>query len=562
MEYPAFPLSRKLAETSARATLAGLLVLSGGRSTSAQDVCFESRVTALEVNGLASIATADIDGDEDLDLVLARSIVDQVAVSRNQGNGTFAPVELVYQSPDTLDPFTVIAEDFDGDGDTDVMVYRKGNPGGGGITQGGLALLRNDGTGSFTTVPQPIFNSLVDSRTVVSADFNGDARPDLLVTTLTSQQTLRVLLNDGTGAFSETYQTLPLTASPIVAAVGDIDGDGDVDIASAGNGALYTLTNDGGALFTILQTYPSANPIALTDLDGDGDLDLAATEYLPGQTIAARLNSGNGALSAPTIIHSFGTPSAFVSAENIAVGDVDLDGDVDLVLPWSTVQTGLPALLTVLRNLGSVTFQASANLAPAGSDRLGLARIGDLDADADVDLLVYEGNNPGRLRLHRACSTAGEPICLGDGTGAACPCANHSAPGAQAGCLNSFSTAGTLRGVGMARLANDTLVLNGTGMTNAAVLYFQGSSARVGGLGTGFGDGLLCAGGSVIRLGVRENVGGASVFPGPATSSIHLLGDVVSPGQRVYQAWYRNLASFCAPDGFNVTNGLRVLWAP
>jgi hypothetical protein len=37
---------------------------------------------------------------------------------------------------------------------------------------------------------------------------------------------------------------------------------------------------------------------------------------------------------------------------------------------------------------------------------------------------------------------------------------------------------------------------------------------------------------------------------------------VTTPGERIYQAWYRNTASFCAPEGFNLTNGLRVLWTP
>ena len=66
----------------------------------------------------------------------------------------------------------------------------------------------------------------------------------------------------------------------------------------------------------------------------------------------------------------------------------------------------------------------------------------------------------------------------------------------------------------------------------------------------------------MIRLGVRTNIGGASVFPGPSSPSLSVLGLVSTPGERIYQTWYRDTASFCAPADYNLTNGLRVLWAP
>jgi hypothetical protein len=131
------------------------------------------------------------------------------------------------------------------------------------------------------------------------------------------------------------------------------------------------------------------------------------------------------------------------------------------------------------------------------------------------------------------------------------------------GCANSLNANGAnLAGSGAASISSDSLVLLGTGMPDSSVLYFQGTTQINGGLGIVFGDGLRCAGGTVIRLGTKTNVGGASQYPVGADQSVSVRGLVVAPGSRTYQAWYRNAAAFCTPSTFNLTNGLSVSWTP
>ncbi len=537
----------------ARAALAALpFLLAAGTTAAAQGVCFEPSVTAVVATNPGLITTADIDGDSDLDLVVV--LTSGLHVSRNLGNGTFAPQEFVYLPADSANIGSLVAADFDGDADVDIAIFRTWNPGGGGITAGVLHLLRNDGTGAFTTPPVGT-HSFTDPVGILGADFDGDSDQDLLVTHRNSPQTVYLLRNDGAGTFTSYTSTLPVNAASRSAVWGDLDGDLDLDIVSQGATNLYTLQNDGNGNFSVLQAYSPTAPVVLTDLDGDGDRDLVSVGFTTAYVLTVRLNAGNGTLSSETIIPGFS--GLFLRAEDVTAGDVDADGDVDLV-----VAAGWAPRLTVLANLGNATFDVMSDLVTDVSHFLRQVRIADLDGDGDVELLsVNVGAGEGVLRF-RGCRTAGEPICLGDGTGAGCPCGNNSSPSAVAGCLNSFGTAGTLRGTGSARLTNDTLVLNGTGMTNASALYFQGSIAASGGAGAPFGDGLRCASGSVNRLGVRSNVGGASVLPGPMNPSVSAVGFVMSPGERIYQTWYRNTASFCAPEGFNLTNGLRVLWAP
>jgi hypothetical protein len=92
-------------------------------------------------------------------------------------------------------------------------------------------------------------------------------------------------------------------------------------------------------------------------------------------------------------------------------------------------------------------------------------------------------------------------------------------------------------------------------------LYFQGTTQIAAGAGVAFGDGLRCAGGTVIRLGTKTNVGGSSSYPS-GSQSISVRGNDVAGNLRTYQCWYRNAAAFCTASTFNLTNGLQITWSP
>ncbi|MEY4774932.1 MAG: hypothetical protein RIT40_1967 [Planctomycetota bacterium] len=153
-------------------------------------------------------------------------------------------------------------------------------------------------------------------------------------------------------------------------------------------------------------------------------------------------------------------------------------------------------------------------------------------------------------------------FCFGDGSGSACPCGNASAVGSGEGCLNSLGAGGKLLGSGVPSLSADTVLLAGTNMPNSSALYFQGTTQQLGGAGAVFGDGLRCAGGSVVRLGTRTNAAGASGYPNAGEASVSVRGLVTTPGTRTYQVWYRNSAVFCTASTFNLTNGVEITWNP
>lgn len=154
---------------------------------------------------------------------------------------------------------------------------------------------------------------------------------------------------------------------------------------------------------------------------------------------------------------------------------------------------------------------------------------------------------------------AGQAYCFGDGSGGTCPCGNSGATGQ--GCANSGGAGATLASAGSNSVLSDDLELSASGLLGGqAALLFSGTQN----LGSGFlfGDGLRCAGGQVVRIGVRIPDGsGSATWP---TGLAALYG--WSPGTlRTFQVWYRDnngpSGSPCA-NNFNLSNGVEVVYGP
>lgn len=157
----------------------------------------------------------------------------------------------------------------------------------------------------------------------------------------------------------------------------------------------------------------------------------------------------------------------------------------------------------------------------------------------------------------------GDSYCFGDGLDpavtTACPCVNYGSAGN--GCANSVNAAGAhLSATGTT--SPDTVALNASGMPATVTSIFIKGSGNVA-TGVVFGDGVRCAGGTLIRLGQETNSGGMSSYPTGAQLSVSVKGGT-PPGSGItarYQTHYRNAAAaFCPPATFNVTSGLTITW--
>jgi hypothetical protein len=157
--------------------------------------------------------------------------------------------------------------------------------------------------------------------------------------------------------------------------------------------------------------------------------------------------------------------------------------------------------------------------------------------------------------------TPGTPYCFGDGSGATCPCANNG--GASRGCGNLLYPAGArLTASGIASVTTDSLVLNASSMSGAQSWYFQATEQAA----EPFGYGILCIGGTLIRIGQKGLVNGASSNPSGIDFPLSLKGAIPpSGGTRHYQVTYRQANPPCSPlptSNTNRTNGLTIIWTP
>lgn len=159
--------------------------------------------------------------------------------------------------------------------------------------------------------------------------------------------------------------------------------------------------------------------------------------------------------------------------------------------------------------------------------------------------------------------SAGTPYCFGDGTGTACPCGNNATTLGN-GCANSAFATGSLlsdTGVPGSTPGTDTLVLSAANVTGVG-LFFAGTGQAGLGLGVPFGDGLLCANGTITRLAVVFPVGGVATYPLTGQTPIHVLAGTVAGNVRHHQFWYRDGAAFCTGSTHNLTNGLTITSVP
>jgi hypothetical protein len=166
------------------------------------------------------------------------------------------------------------------------------------------------------------------------------------------------------------------------------------------------------------------------------------------------------------------------------------------------------------------------------------------------DILAQNVNPDGSL----GSSSFGSSFCFGLG----CPCGNDDA---TAGCANDTGGGAILSASGSISVSAANLALSATGLTPGPGLFFQGNNAVNSGGGNPFGDGLRCAGGSVVRLEVLFANSGNG-FTTQTTISIASAGGVSAGEMKRYQYWYRDAGVSPCGTGFNLTNGFELVWQP
>ena len=331
---------------------------------------------SLGTSDTVAVALADVNGDTFLDIVAGNTNGQPNIIWINDGTGTFTDSG---QTLGTGETSSVAVADIDGDGDLDIVFGNGDN-----VTNEANTVWTNNGSGVFTDTTQALGNEATYS--VALGDIDGDGDADLVVGNYSEPNT--VWTNDGGGVFTNTSQTFGKAYTRSIV-LHDMDGDNDLDIV-AGNGEQQpnvVYHNNGSGIFSDI-TQPSgiddsATSVTLGDIDDDGDLDMVVTARW--QSTLIKLNDGNGNYTDTQSL-------AFSDTTSVAFGDVDNDGDLDLVLGRQDFFDYSARANLVYFNNGTGTF-VDTGQALAGGATTSIA-LGDVDSDGDLDLIAgNEGGN-------------------------------------------------------------------------------------------------------------------------------------------------------------------------
>lgn len=320
----------------------------------------------------------DVDRDGLVDVVVVNPFRRRLEWLRGLGGDAFAPARPLFNNASALTPPAF--GDVDGDGDRDLILATA-------TDQLQLVLAAPSGLVGF---PIDLGVQGTRVRDIQLGDVDGDGDLDIVLLEVPNSQVDRVSisLNMGTGGFAAPTTAIQLSSGYFEAlAVGDIDADGMDDLAYLrrasliGGSQLLTVALAGGlGAFqtpTVVESYSGgAGGFLLADLTGDGRLDLALRDGFPVAGVLVHQGLAGGQFSAA---QSFNVPGA--APRDIGAADMDLDGDVDLVITTPNNQ-GQPTLQFFPAQAGG----AFGALLPAGFAQLqNEVNFSDLNGDGWPD---------------------------------------------------------------------------------------------------------------------------------------------------------------------------------
>jgi FG-GAP-like repeat len=285
-------------------------------------------------------------------------------------------------------PGPVMLADVNHDGHLDILVAN--------VESETLTVLLGDGKGHFVAAPGAPIATGKEPNDIAVGDFNGDGNLDLLIAN-TGTPYLTILLGDGKGGFkASAHSPFKTLSDPHVhgVAVGDFNGDGKLDVVtdSWGNNQILMFAGDGkgnlnlpGKIFNVgKRPYER---LRVADFNKDGIPDVVTTD-LGQNAVTILLGDGHGGFR-----EASGSPFAAGAAPwAVAIDDVNKDGNLDLVvIPYAPdVKDPKQVGMTVLLGDGKGGFRTMPgspfSLAGCGGPQLVAA--GDLNGDGQRDVVV------------------------------------------------------------------------------------------------------------------------------------------------------------------------------
>jgi VCBS repeat protein/FG-GAP repeat protein len=293
-------------------------------------------------------------------------------------------------------PEAVAIGDLDGDGRGDLVTAGSNRQ-----AVGSVSVLLNRGGGAFGAARA--YRTGFGSRSVVIGDLNGDERLDLATANF-GGHSVSVLLNRGGGRFGARVD-YRAGRNPQDIAIGDLNGDGNAELVTANTNtslggsvsSVSVLMNDGDGTFReTIELRPGRRPVsvAIGDLNGDGNPDLATANR--SDTISVFINRGDASFR-PRVDYRAGS-----GPNSIAIGDLNGDRRQDLITANNNTVGGEGGgyvdSVSVLLNRGNAGFRPKVDYAKTGKPELptlgfGSVAVGDLNGDRKSDVAIGNAAN-------------------------------------------------------------------------------------------------------------------------------------------------------------------------
>jgi len=290
----------------------------------------------------------------------------------------------------------VASADLDNDGDIDLVLAMEFDRN---------LILLNNGNAVFTGAVAALPANAHDSEDIGIADFDNDNDPDIIIV---SEDDLinELYMNEGDAVFIESAVALPVSGISNAVAVLDINTDGAADIVIGNNGPNVILINDGSGRFadeTAGRLQGANNDVTqdvlFTDVDHDGDPDLVVANE--GQN-RIYINLGDGVFHDETARRM---PALTDESREIVAADVDDDGDTDLFFANVMFTLSTDPANRLLLNDGSGHFRdVSDSALPVDDNSNFSAEFIDINSDGYADILtgssVIFGPGSGRVYIY------------------------------------------------------------------------------------------------------------------------------------------------------------------
>jgi len=348
---------------------------------------FAGRTSVSSLAGPRAVVLEDFNQDGNLDMVVTQTGVgafgNTIQVYDGTGQGTFQKRREILAD---WGPSEIRAGDVTGDGILDLVTFGSSE----GLFIPRLSILAGNGDGTFDAATYINLASGFSANDIELVDLNSDGVLDIvsLETNGSSAGQISRYLSYGNGTFTAA-ETDSVSFDRVTLGSGDLNGDGSPDILVGGgssSSASLFLGSASGSLTAgtaISSMGRQISGFVVADFDRDGDLDVATSN---NNDTSARfaLNAGNGTFASPAV-NTVGS-----AAEDIKAADLNKDGYIDMFVLNENSQS-----ISVLLGNGTGTFQNIATIGLGGSINNGAfdLALGDLDNDGVVDLVAPEYNN-------------------------------------------------------------------------------------------------------------------------------------------------------------------------